>query len=210
MSKLAKGLAAGLIGLGVVAGGGVAFAEATKATTTTTTKVNLNTATEAELEALPGVGPANAKKIVAGRPYSSVDDLSKAGISAGTIKTVRNKVTTGAEAPAVAPAVAASPVPSKKTKASHKKSASSEPTAPAATAPAPARPAATPAPTVTGSTPAQAPPAKGMVWVNTKTRVFHREGDEWYGKTKEGKFMTEAEALAAGFHEAKVAHQKQQ
>ena len=42
-----------------------------------------------------------------------------------------------------------------------------------------------------------------MVWVNTKSKVFHREGDSWYGKTKEGKFMTEAEALKEGYRPAK-------
>jgi hypothetical protein len=33
--------------------------------------------------------------------------------------------------------------------------------------------------------------------------VFHSEGDRWYGKTKEGKFMTEADALKAGYRAAK-------
>ena len=42
-----------------------------------------------------------------------------------------------------------------------------------------------------------------MVWVNTETKVFHREGDKWYGNTKHGKYMTEADALKAGYRESK-------
>ena len=46
-----------------------------------TAKVDLNTATEKELETLEGVGPATAKKIVAGRPYAKIEDLKNAGLS---------------------------------------------------------------------------------------------------------------------------------
>ena len=51
-------------------------------------KVDLNTASEKDLDSLPGVGPTTAKKIIASRPYSSVGDLSKTGISASTIKKI--------------------------------------------------------------------------------------------------------------------------
>ena len=71
-------------------------------------------------------------------------------------------------------------------------------------------PKAAPAPKSAPGTPtvAQTPPSPGMVWVNLETKVFHREGDPWYGKTKKGQFMSEADAVKAGYREAKKGGKK--
>lgn len=42
----------------------------------------------------------------------------------------------------------------------------------------------------------------GKVWGNLDSRIYHK-GGRWYGKTKNGKFMTESEAKAAGYKKAK-------
>jgi hypothetical protein len=62
---------------------------------------------------------------------------------------------------------------------------------------------ATPAPAAPAKT--QTPPANGagVVWINTDTGIYHKQGTRWYGKTKHGKYMLEADAVKAGYKPAK-------
>jgi hypothetical protein len=85
----------------------------------------------------------------------------------------------------------------------------------AAATPAPA-PAATPAPAPAAKSTKGSPAnsagvsdadisraqSSGMVWVNTDSKVYHKSG-RYYGKTKQGKFMSEADAKKANYREAK-------
>jgi hypothetical protein len=74
--------------------------------------------------------------------------------------------------------------------------------APSAPSPAAKKPAATAASTPSSQDIAEAK-AKGLVWANENTKVYHKEG-RLYGTTKQGKFMTEADAQKAGYHLAKT------
>ena len=98
--------------------------------------MDINTATQQELEAVKGVGAATAKKIIAGRPYKSLDELTKAGLSAKKIEALKPLVAVGkaAAAPAPAPAVEKKPIAAPAVKPAEKKAPAAAP-APAAAAP---------------------------------------------------------------------------
>jgi DNA uptake protein ComE-like DNA-binding protein len=179
--------------------------------------VDLNTASEADLIALPGVGKATAAKIIAGRPYSSVSDLSKAGVSKATITKIQGQVTVSGSAAAsskstAAPAPAApasSPAPAKSAPAASTSTASSAPAStPASSTSSAASSKSSAAPKATPRTEQAAGGGNGLVWVNTKSGVYHKEGDRWYGRTEEGKYMSEADAIKAGYRAEKKRESK--
>jgi len=58
--------------------------------------LDLNRAPAYELERLPGIGEVLARRIIEGRPYSSVDDLLRVeGIGEGKLAALRGLVTVG-------------------------------------------------------------------------------------------------------------------
>lgn len=197
-------------------------------------KADINTSSEADLEAVNGIGPATAKKIIANRPYASVDDLKKAGLTTAKIDKLRGSLTVGASASAPASSAKSSSSSSEKPSAS---SSSSSAPASGASSSSSSKPsmwerlkgkkadnASQPATSTSGTNPssgaattqsasaantAQTPGGgNGKVWVNKDTKVFHREGDRWYGKTKNGEYMTEKDALAAGYRPVKEREKK--
>ncbi len=220
------------------------------ATAPAAAKIDLNAATQADLETLPGVGASTAKKIIAGRPYKTVDDLVKAGVSGVTFDKIKGLVT-------VKTSVTTAPINKTPVKPLDKTPIKPIDRIPTTGTPAAAvekpdlntapeadlkmidgigdayarkiiagRPyktvddlakAGVPKATITKIAPhvtvgsvkatttvdAKTPPVKGMVWVNGETKVYHLEGSHWYGKTVKGEFMTEADAIKAGYKKAK-------
>jgi competence protein ComEA len=120
--------------------------------------VDLNAASEKELESIKGVGPATAKKIVAGRPYKSVDELSKAGLSTKQVEAIKPFVTVGSAAPG--PAASGATGKAAASQVAPPKEAPAKASATVAPAKAPAKP----------STPAVKLPPGKKININTATK----------------------------------------
>ena len=157
------------------------------------------TSKKAQTTASPGEAAASASPAAA--PASSPAKRGRKKAETGTASTA-----------ATSPSPAASPAAGPKAKGTRKKAA-------AATSPSPspakfsigdlfkpkssaaASPAAATAPARSKEA-ASNPPAPGgghgLVWVNTESHVYHTQGSRFYGTTKKGKYMTEAEALKEG------------
>jgi hypothetical protein len=46
----------------------------------------------------------------------------------------------------------------------------------------------------------------GLVWVNTEAGVYHGQRSPFYGTTAKGKYMTEKDAIQAGYKRAPKGH----
>ena len=109
--------------------------------------------------------------------------------------------------PAVVAAQSQQPAPDAKPSdsGSGKNDAKPIPSSPSSQTSAPA-PASVASATPAGQQPKSPSAKSATVWVNTDTRVYHLPGSHWYGKTKHGKYMTEADAVKAGYRPASKSH----
>ena len=144
-------------------------------------------ASSVALAQAPAGAPAGSTGLCKDGSYTSTE--SKKGACSGhqgvkdwygSTAAATTPAKTAAPAPAAAPAKTAAPAPA----------AEPAKTTPPAAKTAAATPSAAPAP---GG-------GAGKVWVNTSTKVYHCSGTKYYGTTKQGEYMTESAAKAAGAH----------
>ena len=135
------------------------------------------------------------KSEAAASPAQSPATASAAESPAASPKAKRTqKAKTGAAATPAASA-AASASPAKFNLGDLFKPKTSASASPAAANAAPAKAAKTGA--AMNATPAPGG-GHGLVWVNTESHVYHKEGSHFYGKTKKGKYVSEADAIKEG------------
>ena len=140
-------------------------------------------ASQAGVAQAPAGAPAGATGLCNDGSYWT--GASKSGACRGH-KGVKTWYAAAAAAPAPAAAPTAPPP------------AAAAPAAPAAAAPAAAA-STTKTKTMASTTPKPGG-GPGLVWLNTSTKVYHCYGTKYYGTTKAGAYMSEADAKAKGAH----------
>lgn len=149
----------------------------------------------------PAGAPAGTNGICKDGTYSMA--ATKSGACGGHkgVQTWYAAAPAKAAAPAAAakPAPAAAPAPATAAKPSPAPAAAVPAAAPKPAPAAAAAPAVKAGPVAAANAKTAAPGGgPGMVWVNTDSKVYHCVGSAYYGKTKQGKYMSEADAKAAG------------
>jgi hypothetical protein len=139
----------------------------------------------AQAQQLPAGAPAGTTVQCKDGSFASPDTKSGACRGHKGIQTWYGK----ADAKPAAPAAAAAAAPAGVTPAS--------PASPAGPTAAAGKPAARPDPAAMAAAPGG---GAGKVWANDETKVYHCMGDRYYGKTKKGEYLSEAEAKAKGMH----------
>jgi hypothetical protein len=140
----------------------------------------------------PAASPSPAKHRTHKKAEATPSPAAESGTSASPSPAEKRSHKKAKTATAASPAPSASPA--KFTLGDLFKPKTSAAAAPAGASPAPAKSASAEAAT----NPPAAGGGHGLVWVNTETHVYHREGSRFYGTTKKGKYVTEAEALKEG------------
>ncbi len=142
----------------------------------------------------PGESPAQSPSPGKHRAHKKAQATPAAGTSASPAASPKAKRASTKKEAAAAASPAASASPAKFNLGDlFKPKTSAAAASPAAANPAPARAAGTKA----AMTPA-AGGGHGLVWVNTDSHVYHKEGSRFYGTTKKGKYMSEADAIKEG------------
>src|SRR6267142_820237 len=157
----------------------------------------------------PEASASPAKKARKKKAEASPAPAASPEASASPTKTRGRKKAETSPAPAASPEASASP-------AEHhaRNKAGAPPAATPAASASPAKPfsigslfkpkptASPAATTTTRSAETNATPAPGgghgLVWVNTESHIYHKEGSRFYGKTKQGKYVNEADAIKEG------------
>jgi hypothetical protein len=141
----------------------------------------------AQAQQLPADAPAGTTVQCKDGSYASPDSRSGACRGHKGIKTWYGKA--DAKAGAAASTAAAPAVETQSDAAANK------------TGVAPRTDSSTKSPAPDSSKRAAAPGGGAdKVWANDETKVYHCMGDRYYGKTKKGEYMSEADAKAKGMH----------